>query len=126
MAVARARAATDAGETSDTRALRNYVAGAWREPEAGGWLEDRDPATGQALTRVPLSTAAEVDRAVRAVRDAQPAWAAVPPQRRARAVMALRDRLVSYRDELARLNVTVGPSALADTPVIVITHTFEL
>jgi len=103
VAVARARAATDAGETSDIRALRNYVAGAWREPEAGGWLEDRDPATGQALARVPLSTAAEVDRAVRAVRDAQPAWAAVPPQRRARAVMALRDRLVSHRDELARL-----------------------
>jgi malonate-semialdehyde dehydrogenase (acetylating)/methylmalonate-semialdehyde dehydrogenase len=52
---------------------------------------------------VPLSVAAEVDRAVRAARAAQPGWAAVAPQRRARAIMKLRDRLAGAREELAEL-----------------------
>jgi malonate-semialdehyde dehydrogenase (acetylating) / methylmalonate-semialdehyde dehydrogenase len=103
MSGATATAAASISAPGRPRALSNYVAGAWRDADAEGWLEDRDPATGQVLARVPLSTASEVDRAVHAVREAQPAWAAMPPQRRARAVMALRDRLESHRDELARL-----------------------
>jgi malonate-semialdehyde dehydrogenase (acetylating)/methylmalonate-semialdehyde dehydrogenase len=52
---------------------------------------------------VPLSSAADVDRAARAARAAQPEWAAVPPQRRARAVMRLRERLDDAREDLAQL-----------------------
>src|SRR5436853_449039 len=40
--------------------LTNYVGGAWRPPEATGWLEDTNPATGRAIARVPLSTNEEV------------------------------------------------------------------
>jgi malonate-semialdehyde dehydrogenase (acetylating)/methylmalonate-semialdehyde dehydrogenase len=102
VAVART-AAAQPGEVIEARTLRNYVGAGWREAEAEEWLEDRDPATGDIIARVPLSVASEVDRAVDAVRDAQPDWAVVPPQRRARALMALRDRLEAHRDELARL-----------------------
>jgi hypothetical protein len=44
-----------------------------------------------------------VDRAVRAARAAQPRWAAVAPQRRARALLELRQRLDGAHEELAAL-----------------------
>ena len=87
-----------------TRTLPNYVGGRWVDAEApAGTLEDRNPATGGVEALVPLSGAADVDAAVRAAREAQPGWRAVAPQRRARAVMALREALWQRREEIARL-----------------------
>jgi len=84
------------------RKLRNYVGGEW-QGTAGEWLEDANPATGELTGLVPLSGAGDVDAAVGAARGAQPGWRAVAPQRRARAVMALREALWANRDEIARL-----------------------
>jgi malonate-semialdehyde dehydrogenase (acetylating)/methylmalonate-semialdehyde dehydrogenase len=98
--VGREPAVTDHG----ARTLRNYVGGSWVDPDApGGTLEDRDPATGELVATIPLSGADDVDAAVRAAREAQPAWRNVAPQRRARAVMALREALSERREEIARL-----------------------
>jgi malonate-semialdehyde dehydrogenase (acetylating)/methylmalonate-semialdehyde dehydrogenase len=89
---------------TDVRTLRNYVGGVWVEAEApDGALENRDPASGELAAMVPLSGADDIDAAVRAAREAQPAWREVPPQRRARAVMALREALWERREDLARL-----------------------
>ncbi len=52
---------------------------------------------------MPLSGAADVDAAARAAREAQPAWRALAPQKRARAVIALRDALWEHQEEIARL-----------------------
>ena len=87
----------------EAQTLRNYAGGGWRDAAAPGTLEDVDPATGEPTSLVPLSGAADVDAAVAAARDAQPEWRAVAPQRRARAVMALREALWDQRDDLARL-----------------------
>jgi malonate-semialdehyde dehydrogenase (acetylating) / methylmalonate-semialdehyde dehydrogenase len=86
------------------RTLPNYVGGGWTDASApAGTLEDRDPASGELAALVPLSGPADVDAAVRAAREAQPAWRAVAPQKRARAVMALREALWARREDLARL-----------------------
>jgi len=84
-------------------ALRNYVAGEWRSASAADVLEDRDPVSGEVAAFVPLSGAADVDAAVQAAREAQPAWRDLAPQRRARAIMRLRQELVEHQEELARL-----------------------
>jgi malonate-semialdehyde dehydrogenase (acetylating) / methylmalonate-semialdehyde dehydrogenase len=96
---------TEAREAPATaRTLPNYVGGRWVDAEApSGTLEDRDPATGDLAALVPLSGVADVDASVRAAHEAQPAWRRVPPQRRARAVMALREALWERREDLARL-----------------------
>ena len=93
--------ATEAPPEAET--LANYVAGEWRAAPSADTLEDIDPATGEVRALVPLSGEADVDAAVRAARAAQPDWRAVPPQRRARAVMALREALWERREDLARL-----------------------
>jgi malonate-semialdehyde dehydrogenase (acetylating) / methylmalonate-semialdehyde dehydrogenase len=99
---------TRAGEGSaprrgEPRVLRNFVGGGWVEASTSETLDDVNPATGAVSALVPLSSEADVDAAVRAAREAFPAWRATPPQKRARAVMALREALWSNREELAQL-----------------------
>jgi malonate-semialdehyde dehydrogenase (acetylating)/methylmalonate-semialdehyde dehydrogenase len=83
--------------------LANYIGGEWRPVEGVDAIPDVEPASGETAAMVPLSGAAEVDAAVAAARTAQPAWRAVPPQRRARAVLALREELLRRREELTAM-----------------------
>jgi malonate-semialdehyde dehydrogenase (acetylating)/methylmalonate-semialdehyde dehydrogenase len=85
-----------------TRLLANHIGGEWVDFD-GDSLQDRDPATGEVIARIPLSGAAEVDAAVQAARAAQPAWGATPPQVRARSLYRFRDLLDSHRDDIAAL-----------------------
>lgn len=85
------------------RTLQNFIDGEWRDASGAELLEDRNPATGEVLARVPLSGAADVDAAVAAARRAQAAWRETSPLVRARAIFALRDVLVEHRDEIAEL-----------------------
>ncbi len=83
--------------------LRNHIGGEWRNPAGVEFLADVDPASGETAAMVPLSGAAEVDAAVAAARTAQPGWREVPPQRRSRALLALREELLRRREELTAL-----------------------
>jgi malonate-semialdehyde dehydrogenase (acetylating)/methylmalonate-semialdehyde dehydrogenase len=94
--------------------LANYVGGEWHVVEGVEELADVDPATGETVAMVPLSGAAQVDEAVAAARAAQPGWREVPPQQRARAVLALRDELRRRRKELVALVSADMGKTLAD------------
>jgi len=96
------------------RTLRNYVGGQWVEVQGTGTLEDRNPATGELAALVPLSEAADIDAAAKAAAQAQPAWRAVAPQKRARVVMALRATLWEHQEEIARLVTEDMGKTLAD------------
>jgi malonate-semialdehyde dehydrogenase (acetylating) / methylmalonate-semialdehyde dehydrogenase len=94
--------------------LPNYIGGTWADAEGVETLADVDPASGETLAQVPLSGAAEVAAAVAAARAALPGWRATPPQRRAGAILALREELLGRREELAALvSVDMGKT-LAD------------
>jgi malonate-semialdehyde dehydrogenase (acetylating) / methylmalonate-semialdehyde dehydrogenase len=94
--------------------LANYVGGIWRAVDAVDTLDDVDPATGEVAALVPLSGARQVREAVEAARAAQPAWREVSPQRRARAVLALRAELERRREELVALVTADMGKTLAD------------
>jgi len=99
---------------TEARTLQNYIGGEWVDAAVDSTLEDRDPATGELSAQVPLSGGEDVDQAVRRASEVQPAWRAVPPQDRARAVMRLRDALVEHRDELAALVTADMGKTIAD------------
>jgi malonate-semialdehyde dehydrogenase (acetylating)/methylmalonate-semialdehyde dehydrogenase len=82
--------------------LRNCVGGAWVESTSARVLDVLNPATAQPLARVPLATAAEVDRAVQAAQAAFPAWRATPPLVRARHLFRLKELLEQRFEDLAR------------------------
>jgi malonate-semialdehyde dehydrogenase (acetylating) / methylmalonate-semialdehyde dehydrogenase len=91
------------GAGAEAPRLRNYVGGEWRAVEGVEGLADVHPVSGETVAMVPLSGAAAVEEAVAAARAGQPGWRAVPPQQRARAVLALRAELMRRRKELAAL-----------------------
>jgi malonate-semialdehyde dehydrogenase (acetylating)/methylmalonate-semialdehyde dehydrogenase len=94
--------------------LANYVDGGWRAVDGLATLDDVDPVTGEVAALVPLSGERQVREAVAAALAAQPGWREVPPQRRARAVLALRDQLLRRREELVALVSADMGKTLAD------------
>ena len=61
-----------------------------------------DPATGRVTGRVALADQAAVDAAVASAKAAFPAWAEMPPIRRARHMVRFLELLNRHRDDLAR------------------------
>jgi malonate-semialdehyde dehydrogenase (acetylating) / methylmalonate-semialdehyde dehydrogenase len=82
--------------------LSNFVDGAWSDPSVDGMLDLPDPASGLPFAQVPLSDAAEVDRAVRAARSAFPVWRDTPAAERARLLARFRELLEADAEPLAR------------------------
>jgi malonate-semialdehyde dehydrogenase (acetylating)/methylmalonate-semialdehyde dehydrogenase len=100
--------------TSTTRVLDNYVGGSWTPAGSSEQLDVTNPANGEVLARVPLSNAADLDAAVRAAREALPAWRDVAVIERARRLFALREGLDARREELARSVTTEMGKTIVD------------
>src|SRR5437588_667236 len=83
--------------------IPNYVDGQWRESNAAEDLDVINPATGEALAKVPLSSAAEVARAVEAAASAWPEWRRTPPEDRIQPLFKLKQLLEDHIDELSRI-----------------------
>jgi malonate-semialdehyde dehydrogenase (acetylating) / methylmalonate-semialdehyde dehydrogenase len=99
---------------TQTRLLDNYIAGKWTASAGSEALDVTNPATGETLARVPLSSAADLDAAVAAARAALPAWREVSVIARARLLFGLREGLNNRREELARSVTTEMGKTIAD------------
>ena len=99
---------------AEARTLQNYIAGQWRD--AAAERRARRPGSGNRRAHRPRPALRSGRRRRRraAARAAQPAWRQVPPQERARAVLALRDALVRHRQELTALVTADMGKTLAD------------
>jgi malonate-semialdehyde dehydrogenase (acetylating) / methylmalonate-semialdehyde dehydrogenase len=95
--------------------VRNYVGGGWRESSATQTLSVTNPASGEEIGRVPLSTSSDVDAAVQAARAAYPAWRATPAPQRARVLFRLKGLLEEHKEELAQLLTTEHGKVVAET-----------
>src|SRR5215216_3533781 len=84
------------------RVLDNYIGGSWTPSASDEGLDVTNPATGEVLARVPLSSAADLDAAVAAARAALPVWRSLSVIERARKLFVLRAELDARREELAR------------------------
>src|SRR5579872_5091787 len=78
-----------------------FIGGTWRRPAAEASRELINPATDEPVASIALAGAPEVDAAVRAARDAQPAWAALGATGRAAHLAAIRDGLAARQEEVA-------------------------
>ena len=74
-----------------------------------------DPNTGAVQAEVALGTAETLERAVQAAAAAQPAWAAVNPQRRARVMFEFKRLVEANIDELAHLLSSEHGKVIADS-----------
>ncbi len=81
--------------------LTHYINGEHVKGTSGRFADVYNPATGELQAKTPLATVAEMENAVAIAAAAQPAWAAVNPQRRARVMMKFVDLLNRDMDKLA-------------------------
>jgi len=81
--------------------LTHYINGTHVKGQSGRFADVYNPATGEVQAKVPLASTEEMAMAVDIAADAQPGWAAVNPQRRARVLMKFVDLLNRDMDKLA-------------------------
>ena len=104
----------------------NFIDGHWQPAVGGRQLEVTDPASGQVVSRVPDSDAADIDAAVQAARRAfeDPAWRGMKPAQRERLLHRLADLVEARIEVLAELEAidngkTAAIAAAVDLPCAV-------
>ncbi|MCI5043034.1 MAG: aldehyde dehydrogenase family protein [Donghicola eburneus] len=70
-------------EKSEAPLRDMFIAGEWRAAKTGKSFATTDPNTGRTIALVPDAGQKDLDDAITAAADAQPAWAALPPAARA-------------------------------------------
>jgi aldehyde dehydrogenase (NAD+) len=81
--------------------IPNVVAGEERPAAGGEWFEKLAPATGEPISRAARSRAVDVDAAVAAAEQAQPAWAARTVEERGRILRRIAQLLERDREAVA-------------------------
>ena len=85
---------------ASARSCPLFIAGQFVESKAASHFDVLNPATQRVETRVPLCPASELEAAVRAARDAFPAWRHTPVTQRQRILFGFHSLLRQHEDEL--------------------------
>jgi malonate-semialdehyde dehydrogenase (acetylating)/methylmalonate-semialdehyde dehydrogenase len=88
--------------TATATKVPNYVNGRWVESSSKDWRDVINPASGEVLGSVPMSSDAEVLAAIEAAHAAFPAWRRTPAEDRIQPLFKLKMLLEEHIDELAR------------------------
>lgn len=94
------------------------INGEWVEAEGGRTFDTFNPATGEKLATCADASAADVERAVRAARAAQPAWAAKSVQERAALLLKIADKIDERAKELATVETLDNGKPIRETTLV--------
>ena len=90
-------------KTTDVLELRNMIGGEFVAPAEGRTEDVVNPATGEVIAHAPLSTAEDVDRAVKAARKAFETWSVTTPGERQTLLLKLADAFEERAEEITDL-----------------------
>lgn len=88
------------------------IDGEWVDAVDGRVIEIETPRDRTTIGQIPRGGEADVDRAVRAARAAQPGWRATPPRERGDAFRRIADDLESERERIAKLSSLENGNAI--------------
>ena len=97
------------------RTIAHFIDGSAKSFGGGRTGDVYDPSTGQIQAKVELATPAQFDEVVESARAAQPAWAAMNPQRRARVMFRFKALIETHMDELAHMLSLEHGKVIADS-----------
>ena len=80
-----------------------FIGGEWRDATGGATLSVEDPATGESLCEIADATPDDAQAAIDAAAEAQPGWAATPPNERGEILRRAFEQLTERADELGIL-----------------------
>lgn len=81
--------------------IKNYINGELVSALDGETLENINPATGKSIGSVPVSKAADVEKAVQAAKEAFKSWSKTSPEQRFRVMNKIAEFIEAKFDELA-------------------------
>lgn len=96
------------------KTIKNYIGGTWVAAEARESLDVTNPANGETIAQVPMSSGSVLDRAVAAAREAFPGWRSTPPVERARACFRFKYLLEEHLNDLAEIVSRDNGKAIKD------------
>lgn len=88
---------------TQVKTLQNFVGGKWVHSVSDRSEAVPNPATGETLAYVPISSREDLDNAASAAKEAYKDWSKTPVPRRARILFRYQQLLVEHWDELAKL-----------------------
>ncbi|MFJ7439281.1 aldehyde dehydrogenase family protein [Methylorubrum thiocyanatum] len=107
----------------------NFIDGQWTASEGDATLNVYEPATGRVIGTIADSTAADVDRAVRAAREAfdQGAWGKTSALDRSRLLLRLGALILRDVERLAQIEArdTGKPASVARADIVALARYFE-
>lgn len=109
------RGARESASVADNlRAVRNFIGGHWEQPSTAQTEPVYNPATGEVIAETPLSTAADVDRAVQAAAKAFPGWSSTPVVQRMQILFRFKALLEEHFQELGSLVTLENGKGIGD------------
>jgi malonate-semialdehyde dehydrogenase (acetylating) / methylmalonate-semialdehyde dehydrogenase len=96
------------------REIGHFVGGKAVPGSSGRYGDVFDPNTGEVQAKVALAKHSEVEHAIAIAEAAQPAWAAINPQRRARVMFKFLELVQKEYDRLAKLLSSEHGKTIAD------------
>jgi len=92
--------------TQVAQQIKNFIGGKWVEAKTDKTEPVFNPATGEVIAKVPISTKEELDDAVKVANETFQTWKEEPVPKRARILFKYQQLLVDHWDELAELITT--------------------
>ena len=86
----------------DVPILKNYINGEWIESSSKTLRDVLNPATGEVIAKVPMSTDEETEEAIQAANKSFPRWRRTIPITRARYFFEMKNLMEEYFEDLAR------------------------
>ena len=98
--------------------LRNFIGGQWIDDINLQTMPVINPATGEQLGTVPLSTKQQVDLAVAKAKEAQKLWARVPAPKRADYLYEVAFKLKEKKEYLAEILTREMGKVIEEAPIV--------
>lgn len=86
--------------------IKNYINGAFEEPNSGAYLDNYNPAIGEVYSQIPDSDAIDIAKAVEAAKAAFPSWSKLTREERSEHLLNVANRITERLDELAEAEST--------------------
>ncbi len=100
--------------TATPATIAHHIGGSRDDGDGARYADVTESATGAVAGRTPLASAATVDRAVAAAREAAEGWGAASLSQRTKVLFAFRELVDRHRDELARAITREHGKVLSD------------
>ncbi|QOD12132.1 CoA-acylating methylmalonate-semialdehyde dehydrogenase [Psychrobacter sp. 28M-43] len=99
---------------TEPRSVQQLINGEFTESTTTEWIDITNPATQEIIAKVPQSTPAEIEQAIKTASEAFQSWRVTPISKRARVFLKYQQLIRENMDELAALLTEEQGKTLAD------------